>query len=85
MPQSLHCTALSHPSGLFPQRIAYGKSKSDAIAKLDGTYIERKKKKTEEGELLQAKSCSISIPPLLSVCCTFLAVINTTYYYITIL
>lgn len=48
----MHCTALLRPSALFPQRIAYGKSKSDAIAKLDGTYIERKKKKPEESELL---------------------------------
>ena len=30
------------------QRIAYCKSKSDAIAKLDGSYVEKKKKKVEE-------------------------------------
>ncbi|KAL5480095.1 hypothetical protein EMCRGX_G023717 [Ephydatia muelleri] len=31
-----------------PMRIAYCKSKSDAIAKLDGSYVEKKKKKVEE-------------------------------------
>ena len=29
------------------QRIAFAKSKSDATAKLDGTYVERKKKREE--------------------------------------
>ena len=51
VPQSLHCTALLNPSALPPQRIAYCKSKSDAIAKLDGTFVERKKKKPDEGEI----------------------------------
>ena len=45
---TLHCTALSLPT----QRIAYAKSKSDAIAKLDGTYVEKKKKKVEERKSL---------------------------------
>ncbi|CAI8026973.1 U1 small nuclear ribonucleoprotein A [Geodia barretti] len=31
-----------------PMRITYCKSKSDAVAKLDGTYVERKKKAEEE-------------------------------------
>lgn len=40
-------TAL-HSSVPPTQRIAYCKSKSDAIAKLDGSYVEKKKKKVEE-------------------------------------
>ena len=31
------------------QKIAYSKSKSDVIAKMDGTFTERKRKKAEEG------------------------------------
>jgi len=31
-----------------PMRVAYAKTKSDAIAKLDGTYVEKKKRKAEE-------------------------------------
>eukprot|EP00731_Ephydatia_muelleri_P024957 Em0017g40a len=43
--RSVHCIAQLCPS---TQRIAYCKSKSDAIAKLDGSYVEKKKKKVEE-------------------------------------
>ena len=32
-----------------PMKIAYSKTKSDVIAKMDGTFVERKKKKPEEG------------------------------------
>ena len=44
----LHCTA-SLVLSLPLQRIAYCKTKSDAVAKADGTFVERKKKKPEEG------------------------------------
>lgn len=37
------------------QRIAYAKTKSDAIAKVDGSFIEKKKKKTEEGNWRKAR------------------------------
>ena len=33
---------------LVKQRIQYGKSKSDAIAKLDGTYVQREKRPPAE-------------------------------------
>ena len=57
---SLHCTAsptmmhtLAYTAPLLSlplpfQRIAYSKSKSDAVAKDDGTYKPRQKKKVEE-------------------------------------
>ena len=34
------------------QKIAYSKTKSDVIARMDGTFTERKKKRTEERELM---------------------------------
>ena len=34
------------------QRIGYARSKSDAVAKQDGTYVEKKKRKPEESELV---------------------------------
>lgn len=43
-----------------PMRIAYAKSKSDAVAKIDGTYVEKKKKKTEEVRPKKTKSSSSS-------------------------
>ena len=63
----LHCTAPvstlspltpSHTAHMhsshtprLPQRISYAKTKSDAVAKTDGTYVERvKKRKQEESE-----------------------------------
>lgn len=38
----------------IPQRIQYAKSKSDCVAKADGTYVpkEEKKKQEEKGEKL---------------------------------
>ncbi|XP_011409992.1 PREDICTED: U1 small nuclear ribonucleoprotein A-like isoform X1 [Amphimedon queenslandica] len=38
-----------------PMRIAYAKTKSDAIAKVDGSYVEKKKKKSEEARPKKAK------------------------------
>ena len=45
---SLHCTAspLTHTL----QRITYAKSKSDAVSKQDGTFVEKKKRKPEESK-----------------------------------
>ena len=50
---SLHLFSLSLTNDthhlVWFQRIAYAKTKSDAIAKVDGSYVEKKKKKSEEG------------------------------------
>ena len=39
-----------------PMKIAYSKTKSDVIAKMDGTFVERKKKKPEEAKPKVAKT-----------------------------
>ena len=39
----------THPTSLFLQHIAFAKGKSDAVAKEDGTYKPRAKKRPEEG------------------------------------
>lgn len=49
--RDLHCTALlqyAHTC-FFLQHISYAKGKSDAVAKEDGTFKPRVKKKVEEG------------------------------------
>jgi RNA recognition motif-containing protein len=41
-----------------PMRIAYAKTKSDALAKLDGSFVEKKKKKSEEARPKKSKQTS---------------------------
>ena len=43
------CSSLMFVGWSLSQKIAYSKSKSDVIAKMDGTFTERKRKKAEEG------------------------------------
>jgi len=47
-----------------PMRIAYGKSKSDAVSKLDGSFVprEKRKKKEEVKKLKPAKQLRQSVP-----------------------
>ncbi|XP_019864275.1 PREDICTED: U2 small nuclear ribonucleoprotein B''-like isoform X2 [Amphimedon queenslandica] len=56
---SLHLFSLSITNDthhlVWFQRIAYAKTKSDAIAKVDGSYVEKKKKKSEEARPKKAK------------------------------
>lgn len=49
---------------MLPQRIQYAKEKSDCIAKADGTYVirEKKKKQEEKGEMMYSElNCCIYI------------------------
>merc|ERR1719410_1801091 len=41
-----------------PMRIAYSKTKSDVVAKADGTYVERPKKVVKREDLRKGKSAS---------------------------
>ena len=43
------CNSIIFVGWPLSQKIAYSKSKSDVIAKMDGTFTERKRKKAEEG------------------------------------
>ena len=61
------CSSLTFVGCPLSQKIAYSKSKSDVIAKMDGTFTERKRKKAEEGV---SPSCGLWLHPVLAcVCC----------------
>lgn len=45
---AMHCTASHNTHTLLLQHISYAKGKSDAVAKEDGTYKPKMKKKIEE-------------------------------------
>ena len=59
--------ALLFMGWLLSQKIAYSKSKSDVIAKMDGTFTERKRKKAEEG----VSPLSGMVIHIFHACCRF--------------
>ena len=58
------------------QKFAYSKSKSDVIAKMDGTFTERKRKKTEEG----VSPLSGMVMRILHTCCYAGSICCPTFY-----
>jgi len=47
-----------------PMRINYGKTKSDAVAKADGTYVERPKKIVKREDLRKGKTAAPTVTPV---------------------